>query len=120
MARKSSLREACSLLERFRGGQASINWNRSSLVVLDADQRNVEVDIGPLVHARHGLVKALNQGHMGGLESIGVPGYLASLGWKVTLKDGGQPLLWLGRDVSALTGHVHVKLRALRELTRML
>lgn len=98
----------------------SIDWDGTPWVEIDADQRNLEVDVSPVVDLRPDLPHLLSRGLGEMRRNRRVPRRLSELGWRVTLKIGKRPLVRLGRGASALTGNVHVELSALPELARRL
>ena len=74
----------------------------------------------PLASAHLRLMHFLHEGREGGFRGLSFPTYVARQGWRVTVNLEGHPLLWLGRDTSSLTGHVHIEWSALPKLAHVL
>ena len=108
-----------TLLSRLRGGEVAVDWNHRPWIHLDGDARNVEVDLDPFTASGGRLRAMLHFGRVAGWKSVGLPKELAQLGWRVSLRSEERPVLELGRGTSAVTGHVHVELRALPHLARL-
>lgn len=109
------------LIEQISGGQLSIDWDGVPWIEIDADQRDLEVDITPVKNLTKELPRLLLSGGVGEMrQGLSIPRRLSELGWRVTLKVGKRPLARLGRGASALTGNVRVELGALPALLRLL
>lgn len=106
------------LLDRVSGGTVQADLDGVPFVVLDGERRDLTVQIAPLLNAPRQEGSALREGHLRLWEARGVPSALARSGWHVSFRDGPHEMLRLGRDVSALTGHVHVSPAALWKLRR--
>ncbi len=88
---------------------------------IDADERNVEMDVTPVSDLTKGIPRRLLSGGFGEMRrNLRTPRRLSELGWRVTLTAGKRPLLRLGRGTRALTGNVAVEPGALFELARLL
>ncbi|MGI0071177.1 MAG: hypothetical protein ACRECT_03800 [Thermoplasmata archaeon] len=108
------------LLDRLGGGSFRATIDGTLAVELNADGRNLTVDLDPIVGKGGRIPTALHLGHLSLWKARGVPSALARAGWQVRLRDGSRELVRLGRDVSPITGHVHVSPAALAELGRFL
>jgi hypothetical protein len=108
------------LLTHVAGGSAKVSVDGAPFVELDGIGRNVTVRMGPLFGGGVGLRDLMRESHVRIWEARGLPSALARSGWHVSFQDGPGELVGLGRDVSALTGHVHVSARALWKLGRVL
>ncbi len=95
-------------LQNFSAGSAEASIDGLPFAELDADQRNLTVRIDPLRTEGRSMRSLLSESHLHLWETRGVPGSLARAGWRVSLHEGPSELVRLGRDVSPLTGHVHV------------
>lgn len=109
------------LIEQLSGGKVSIRWDGVPWVEIDADHRNLEVDVTPVKDLTKDLPRLLLSGGLGEMrQGLAVPRRLSELGWRVTLKVGKRPLAQLGRGSSSLTGNVRVEPRGLPALLRLL
>ncbi len=106
------------LLRRVAGGTAQADLDGAPFAVIDGEKRNLTVQIAPLLEATQGERSARPEVHFRLWEERGVPSALARSGWHVSVRDGPHEMIRLGRDVSALTGHVHVSPTALWKLRR--
>lgn len=119
MTAESAARAFVSLLARVRSGRAEAELDRAPLVTLDGDAKDLVVQIGPLWETTHRGSSLLRETPVRLWEARGVPSALARSGWRVSFRDGPQEMIRLGRDVSALSGHVHVSPAALWKLRRL-
>jgi hypothetical protein len=106
------------LLQRLQGGHVSVQWGDQPFAELDADRKNVEIDLGPVLAQRQTFAGVLHERRFQMWRTLRFPGALARLNWRVSLRAGDREIVGLGRGTSALTGHVHVELGGLRELAR--
>ena len=107
------------LLRRVTGGKVEADVDGAPFVVIDGERRNLTVHVGPLLDDARPDRSPLREGHLRLWEVRGIPSALARSGWHVSLRDGPHEMIRLGRDVSALTGHVHVSPIALWKLRRL-
>lgn len=119
MGSESVARAFAGLLARVVGGSAEADVDGAPFVVLDGDKRDLTVQVAPLLDEARQERSALHEGHLRLWEARGVPSALARSGWHVSFRDGSHEMIRLGRDVSALTGHVHVSPTALWKLRRL-
>jgi hypothetical protein len=108
------------LLSKVSDGSVQVDLDSVPFASVDAQTRNLEVQILPLLRGEHGTRSIAWQG--GPVElwrSRKVPAELARRGWRLALYDGAEELLVLGRGTSALTGHVHVNPAALWKLRKL-
>ena len=105
-------------LARISGGRAEADLDGASFVRVDGETRDLTVQLGPLLDERDEERSVFRPGHLRLWEVRGVPSALARAGWQVSFRDGSHEVIRLGRDVSALTGHVHVSPTALWKLRR--
>lgn len=109
-----------ALIEQISGGQLSIDWDGVPWVEMDADRRNLEVDLAPVKALAKELPRLLLSGGFREMRhGLRIPRRLSELGWTVTLRVGKRPVAWLGRGASALTGNIRVELGALPALLRL-
>ncbi|MGI0052681.1 MAG: hypothetical protein ACREC5_03640 [Thermoplasmata archaeon] len=102
------------------GGSLRAEIGGALLAEIDGEGRNVTVDLDALLGEGMSTHPKLPMGYLDLWKARGVPSALARTGWQVRLRAGPHELIRLGRDVSALTGHVHVGVAALWELPRLL
>ncbi len=107
-------------LERISGGSLEATIDGDPFVVVDADHRDVTVQVDRLLERDRSMHAFFAEERVQLWEVRGIPSALARAGWEVRLRDGPDDLVRLGRGVSTLTGHVHVSLAALRKLRRLL
>jgi hypothetical protein len=120
MVRDNVMEPILDLIKQVDHGQLTIDWNGREWVHLDANERNLEVDVAPLTGKLRALPGWLHESRISVWRNLGFPRHLAQLGWRVTFKAGNRPLVWLGRGASELMGHVHLEPAALTELARLL
>ena len=117
---RSLSRTFAETLERISGGSLEATIDGAPFEVVDADHRDVTVQVDPLLESDRSMHSFFAEERVRLWEARGVPSALARAGWAVRLRDGPDDLVRLGRGVSTLTGHVHVSLAALRKLRRVL
>jgi hypothetical protein len=105
-------------LRHLQGGALQVAWDGAPWASVDATARNLELQIEPLIDNVGEGRSILHEAHVRLWELRGVPAALARAGWRVTLRDGLQEVLRLGRDTSALTGHMRVSPAGLGKLLR--
>ena len=120
MVRPGGLSDFVGLLKRVTGGKLEARIDGNPLVLLDGEHRSLTVQIGPLLTEGIKPSSVLRAGHLRLWQARGVPSALARSGWDLRLHDGAEELIRLGRNASALTGHVHVSPRTLGKLRRWL
>lgn len=121
MAGRSSLEDDLSeLLEMLKGGSVRIAAEGEILAAVDADQRNVRVDVQPFLQEWRKLLRAAPRDSKTARGATGVPRLLAEEGWQVALYDRDKEVARLGRGTSALTGHIHIDLAAVGLLREIL
>jgi hypothetical protein len=109
------------LLGGLSGGSAQVQIDSVPFATVDAGSRNLDVQVGRLLNEprrRHPAV--LKEGPVALWKGRSIPSELARKGWRVTVHDGSDELMALGRGTSALTGHVHVSPAALWKLRKLL
>ena len=120
MARSPPAPMGLALIEQISGGQLSIDWDGIPWIEMDADRRNLEVDLAPVKTLAKELPRLLLSGGFREMRhGLRIPRRLSELGWTVTLRVGKRPIAWLGRGASALTGNIRVELGALPALLRL-
>lgn len=98
------------LLQMFTAGEVTVLANGVPLAVLDADSRSLGIEAKGLKQSglkASMVIEAKGGGMVGflrGAESLAKK--LSENGWSVTLYDGGEGVLTMGRGVSRLTGYV--------------
>lgn len=109
------------LLGKVSDGSVQVDIDSVPFASVDAQSRNVAVQIAPLVRGDRGTPSiARPEGPLDLWRSRGVPAELARRGWRLTLYDGTDELLFLGRGTNALTGHVHLNPLALWRLRKLI
>ena len=103
------------LLRQLTGGQFKIQLNGSAIVQVDATARDLEMDVTPIAELAADRGKGPS---MGLREGLALARGLAKAEWRIRIRKGPHDLATLGRGVSALTGHVSVTPRGLREFWR--
>ncbi len=108
------------MLHHVTGGSVQARVGGSSVLTLDADAHNLEMDFDLFARLEQRVRSSISPIHpLRWWEIRGVPTTLARSGWQLTLREGPHEILRLGRGVSALTGHVHVRAGALWKLRRL-
>jgi hypothetical protein len=109
------------LLSGLSGGSAQVQIDSAPFATIDAGSRNLDVQIGPLLHEpRRVRSLVLEEGPVGLWKGRSIPSELARRGWRLTVSEGPDELMALGRGTSALTGHVHVSPAGLWKLRKLL
>ena len=116
--------EMSSLLVRFlsglSGGSVEVDIDSAPFASVDAQSRNLDLQIAPLLSGqRRGRSIMQLGGPVGLWKARRIPTELARRGWRLTLYDGTHELLALGRGTSALTGRIHVNPAALWKLRKL-
>ena len=106
------------ILRRIGGGTAEADLDGAPLAILDGEGRNLTVQLAPFLEVAQREHAPRPGAELRLWEARGVPSALARSGWHVSLRYGPHEMIRLGRDVSALTGHVHVSPSALWKLRR--
>lgn len=120
MAKREPLDELVRWLNRFSAGTLQATVDGEPVAQLDADKRDLTVQIDLLLEESKEGHALLQESHLRLWEVRGIPSALARSGWHVSLRAGPTELIGLGRNASALTGHVHVSPSGLWKLRRML
>jgi hypothetical protein len=109
------------LLSGVSRGSAQVQIDSAPFATLDGESRTLSVQIGPILN-RPGRTRS--EGHrerpMGLWSGRSIPSELARLDWRITVYDGPDELMALGRGTSALTGHVHVSPIGLWKMRKLL
>ena len=109
-----------SLLSRVSAGSVQVDLDTVPFASVDGEARNLDLQIDPLVRGLAGTRSTPGRGRPIGLwNSRRLPTELARRGWRLTLYDGTNELMVLGRGTSALTGHVHLNPAALWRLRKL-
>jgi hypothetical protein len=109
------------LLGGISGGSAQVQIGSVPLATVDAGSKNLDVQIGSLLNEpRKRRSVVLKEGPVGLWKGRSIPSELARKGWRLTVHDGPDELMALGRGTSALTGHVHVTPAALWKLRKLI
>lgn len=90
----------------------------TTLLTLNADEREVQFDLDPLLPRQGELRGLLHEEKVSLWKNLGVPRDLAKMGWRVQLRLGQEEVLALGRGTSPLLGHVHLSRGSLKLLGR--
>lgn len=108
------------LLDQVASGSAEAKIDGTLVAVLDAEGRNLTIDVDPFLTAGTHDDSPGPQAHLSLWKNRGIPSALARSGWQVSLQSESRELMRMGRGVSALTGHVHASPTALWKLRRFL
>ena len=109
------------LLHSISKGSAQVQIGSTPLATLDAGSRSLEIQIGPLLDEPTPLRRARREAGLSGLwKGRSIPSELARRGWRLTISDGTDELLALGRGTSALLGHMHVTPTGLWKLRKLI
>jgi hypothetical protein len=109
------------VLGALSGGSAKVQIDSAPLATVDAESKNLEVQIGLFLdEPRRKRPMELKEGPVGLWKGRSIPSELARQGWRLTLYDGPDELMALGRGTSALTGHVHVSPAGLWKMRKLL
>ncbi len=119
MTARSPASEMVRLLRHVAAGTLEASVNGATLARLDGDRRNLSIQVGPFLSEQSKASSVLHEAHLRLWEVRGVPSALAKGGWHVSLVEGPTELVGIGRDASALTGHVRVGAAALWKLRRL-
>ncbi len=107
-------------LSRLSGGSVQIGIDAAPFASVDAQSRNLDLQIAPLLRGQRGARSIVREEGPAGLwRARSIPTELARRGWRLTLYDGTHELLALGRGTSALAGHIHVNPTALWKLRKL-
>lgn len=123
MAGPDELGRLLGLLGQFRGGTLKVTVGEVPVVDLDPARKNLAFDVGLLDGNGPGQVSILHEHRIGMWRALGFARSLDHIGWQIILEKEGKELLWMGRDISALTGHIRADVGALArsgELGRIL
>jgi hypothetical protein len=102
-------------------GSVQVDIDSVPFAAVDARSRNLDLQIAPLLdQARRVRSVARDEGPAGLWTASHIPADLARKGWRLTLYDGPEELLALGRGTSTLTGHVRVHPAQLWKLRKLL
>lgn len=124
MTGRVSAAELSGLLARalggLSGGSVQIGLGAAPFASVDAESRTLKLQIAPLLLGSGGTRPMLRASGPRDLwKARNIPAQLARSGWRLTLYDGTQELLSLGRGTSALTGHIHLNPTALWTLRKL-
>ncbi len=105
-------------LSTLSGGTATVSVSGYPVVSIDAGKREVGVEVNGVREVGLSLrrLTAVHQGDGILRASESVAKDLSNLGWRLTLYEGGNEVLSMGRGVSRLTGHISVNPFRLKKL----
>lgn len=106
-------------LESLSRGTITVSVSGYPVVSIDAGRKEVEVEVKGVREVGLSLRTFTRSGQGRGSAlrtSESMAKGLSSLGWKLTLYEGGDELVRMGRGVSRLTGHISVNPIRLRRL----
>ena len=119
----SASREAQTLtrlLGELKGGSLSMEISGAPLLTVNANEREVQFDLDPLLPRQRELRGLLHEEKVSLWKNLGVPGHLAKMGWRVRLRLDREDVLALGRGTNPLLGHVHLSRGTLKLLRKEL
>jgi hypothetical protein len=119
MPTKQELQTVVRALAGVTRGGLEAELSGTPFLTLDGDRRNVDVELASLSGGKDAAFPFVREGRVRVWQSLGVARTLARTGWRFTVRKGEVELLAMGRDVSALTGHVRVNLRSIGELRKL-
>jgi len=120
MNARDATKDMVRLLTQMAGGKLEARLDGVPVATIDAEARNVTVDIGGLEKEDLKARTHLREGVVNLWQARGVGGDLARAGWHVSVTSDEKELVRAGRDVSVLTGHVYVNPLALRKIRKLL
>ena len=104
-------------------GRATVNMGGLRFVEVNGDAKTLEVEAAVAKQAGMSLLSMarMKGGRRGALTGpISVAGVLSQLGWKLTLRSGGEAVLNMGKGSSRLTGRIGVNPLKTRKLLKVL
>jgi len=120
MNARDATKDMVRLLTQMAGGKLEATIDGQPLARIDAEARTVSLDISGLEKEDIKARANFREGFVNLWQARGIGGELARAGWNVSVTSDEKELVRAGRDVSALTGHVHVSLAALRKARKLL
>lgn len=118
------------MLSIFEYGSLSIGVSGLPLIRLDAESRSIDIEARGIKECGVKLSNLIAEENIGDLKderrknkvgellrnSEATASTLSKMGWSLSLYDGGDRLLTMGRGVSRLTGYVHFSPLKLRRI----
>ncbi len=120
MAASREAQTLTRLLGGLKGGSLAMEVSGAPLLILDANAREVQFDLDPLLPRQGELRGLLHEEKVSLWKNLGVPGDLARMGWRVRLRLEQEDVLALGRGTNPLLGHVHLSRGSLKLLRKEL
>jgi len=116
----SSLSE---VLELVSAGRATVTIGGLPFIEVNGDEKTLEVEADAAKKAGISISNLAKEN--GGLFAmltgpISVAGVLSQLGWRLTLRTGGEAVLHMGKGSSRLTGRITVNPLKSRKLLKVL
>jgi hypothetical protein len=118
MSASRESRSLTRLLGGLTGGSVRMEISGNRLLTVNADEREVELDLDPLLPRRGEIQGLLHEEKVSLWKNLGVPRDLARMGWRVRLRLEQEDVLALGRGTSPMLGHVHLSRGSLKLLRR--
>lgn len=120
MNARDATKDVVRLLTQMAGGKLEAKLDGVPLATIDAEARNVTLDIGGLEKEDIKARSHVKEGIVNLWQARGVGGELARAGWHVSVTSEQKEIVRAGRDVSVLTGHVYVSPAAFRKIRKLL
>ena len=123
MHEEGSVSSLFDVLALVSAGSATVTVGGLQLVEVNGDKKTLEVEAAAAKQAgiRLSNLAKLNGGPLGALTGpISVAGALSQLGWKLTLRTGGEAVLSMGKGSSRLTGRITLNPLKTRKLLKVL
>jgi hypothetical protein len=94
------------LLGSLSSGSLTLDLAGDRIVSLDADRRDLDVRVDPILPSAHPEGPRSHAPTMGLRDAIHLAGALAHAGWRIDVSREGRTVVSMGRGHSALTGHL--------------
>jgi len=121
--RGESISSVLGLLALVSAGRATVTVGGVQLIEVNGDRKTLEIEAALAKQSGMSLsnLAKRNGGPLGALTGpISAAGVLSQLGWKLTLRTGGEVVLSMGKGSSRLTGHITLNPLKTRKLLRVL
>ena len=121
--RGESISSVLGLLALVSAGRATVSVGGLQLIEMNGDRKTLEIEAALAKQSGMSLsnLAKRNGGTLGALTGpISAAGVLSQLGWKLTLRTGGEVVLSMGKGSSRLTGRITLNPLKTRKLLRVL
>jgi hypothetical protein len=121
--REESVSSLFDVLALVSGGRATVTMGGLQFIEVDGDKKTLEVEAAVAKQAGLSLssLSKLKGGPIGALTGpISVAGVLSQLGWRLTLRTGGEVVLSMGKGSPRFTGRITLNPLKTRKLLKVL